>query len=321
MAKRTLSISVIALIAICVAGWLDRSNWPGRHPGALEKWEANWHANRSVVLNSRLPADLEPASTLGEVIEAMDSHDQVNAWAAWGAFKSNGASAGGDTELDPSIPLAGRTVEDVLLQMQAGTAWEETIAWDIIPDESRVTVLPLRLQYREVTTQVWDLRDILERPPLVRHWADRLLHGISTRKEREGQLIDAVQELDKRTWGATFDDSVTINNMNNLKTMPDGSSPNGIMLITVSDRTNAALLDAIWRIRATNFALGLVPTALGGLLIGSTTVVIVTRLLKHFRRLENRCANCGYDLRESPDRCPECGQPVEDGAAEPAPAG
>jgi rubrerythrin len=46
---------------------------------------------------------------------------------------------------------------------------------------------------------------------------------------------------------------------------------------------------------------------------GIASLLVLARLLsaisnRHYQRLANRqCVNCGYDLRESTERCPECG--------------
>src|SRR5688572_14037549 len=69
---------------------------------------------------------------------------------------------------------------------------------------------------------------------------------------------------------------------------------------------------AIWGYRITERSF-----ALPYWLLCLATLIAPSRWLWTWRRArtavrQNRCANCGYDLRASAERCPECGTPRED---------
>jgi hypothetical protein len=64
------------------------------------------------------------------------------------------------------------------------------------------------------------------------------------------------------------------------------------------------------------------PLAIAWLLSGALPTVWYALLLRREktardRRANNQCIACGYDLRSSPDRCPECGTAVRAGNARP----
>ena len=49
-------------------------------------------------------------------------------------------------------------------------------------------------------------------------------------------------------------------------------------------------------------------------ILGIPVLLIALAYLRRDKWLERRkrglCVRCGYDLRESPERCPECGEPA-----------
>ena len=49
----------------------------------------------------------------------------------------------------------------------------------------------------------------------------------------------------------------------------------------------------------------------GGIFWGAVAFFVPRKYQRLDRQKRGQCPICGYDLRESPDRCPECGTPVE----------
>jgi predicted amidophosphoribosyltransferase len=56
----------------------------------------------------------------------------------------------------------------------------------------------------------------------------------------------------------------------------------------------------------------IVPLWLPALLAGVLPAArVASWLIRYRRRQRHLCPSCGYDLRASPERCPECGEGTE----------
>jgi hypothetical protein len=64
-----------------------------------------------------------------------------------------------------------------------------------------------------------------------------------------------------------------------------------------------------------------VPLWFLALVFASTPAMYLSRSLRRNREAGRECCRvCGYDLRATPERCPECGTPVQPASAQPAEA-
>ena len=83
-----------------------------------------------------------------------------------------------------------------------------------------------------------------------------------------------------------------------------------LMLLAIANGPGTLELLRDWR--------GNAPLLVGltGLFVASVTlggIVVYARAAEERSPDRGRCRRCGYDLRASPDRCPECGEPVKPG--------
>jgi hypothetical protein len=83
-------------------------------------------------------------------------------------------------------------------------------------------------------------------------------------------------------------------------------------------------LEIMQAVRAVDYARASLPYRVGfwdafsmsscfGPLVALAMIFYDRRRIRRERKDSGKCLNCGYELRASPDRCPECGTPVPHG--------
>ncbi len=79
------------------------------------------------------------------------------------------------------------------------------------------------------------------------------------------------------------------------------------------DAQDAKHLQTLVTIEAKTARTWATTTAIWGSLAAVQTVIVARAVQRHradTRRADGLCASCGYDVRATPGRCPECGTPV-----------
>lgn len=274
---------LVAFLAAAAAGWWWWwHDWPGPHPRAVEQLDqhmAAWNA----WLDQRLPDTAPPVHSPEELSETLAQLTDPPP-------DFPGIHSIGVGEPDS---IAGLTVREAL-----SVVWERTVqgppgtsftrSWLSAPDE-RPDVAMLNMRH---------LRK--------RWWSPSILRRLfATPDTGLTQAADSI--LQQRI----------------MRALPQASPPDSFvargdsLMMFSSGRTAAVAEDVFWRIRMEAFVFDLALIAIVAGLLALASQVAAARYLARRRLRAGFCRGCGYDLRASPGRCPECGRPAAAASANP----
>jgi hypothetical protein len=288
---RRLGVSLlIALAAAAVMGWLWRDDWPGPHPRSvarLNEHVAEWQTWRE----QRLPDNAAPVGSAADLMERLEQTDPPVSLLPMSLTQSIG---------EP-LHIAGMTVEQAIEAV--GQREGENAA-----RAGYASASSLRVAWWESTPEANFIYASLDMGHLPKRWWSpqvlwyRLVKapaGTSTAQAAE-QLI--VARLKENTVASPY--------------WPDEAEP--LLIESVHRnlvaqgivRNNALATDLLWRMRieALTFDLAIVGLIAGGLALLAQRAWANLRRSWRFKR--GLCHACGYDLRASQARCPECGLTV-----------
>jgi hypothetical protein len=299
----------VTLIVSFNASWLlwrDRltptglTALPAPQTALQRQFGSRLHAKLAADLRRPLPADFKAARGLRLTLDRLREETGVDIVANYASL----ARPGGVDESAPLAPvqLGGRPLHDALPALLAAVTTAQPLGVEADGD-ALVVDLKSRLG-RDTTTRVYDVRDLLPAappppPPAI---------NAASVKVAADAIVTAIQrDVAPETWRRPHigDDYSRVGRVRHFA---------GQLIVQHTPTGHQDVVDYLNTIRigrARRDFGSRAGTLMGGSVAAVLAVALVRRMLvRRAARLAGLCRTCGYDLRASSDRCPECGTPV-----------
>ena len=308
---RTALILLLVASVASVASWKRWHYFVSRDPLMPPAYPTPTRADRnhgrpvpaavSRILDRPLPAFTRLDGRFRDAVDTLRGTG-LNVFVDWRSLERVGVAR--DTPV--SVDAGGLTVSEALTRLLAAASTKgrpRLGALDFHIDDKVVTVSTREALAGNTLTRVYDVRDLVRTAPAPGGGAKGAAPRVPpppprTDPARLARLIGKIQVVEPDTWR---DKGGQVGAVRELQ---------GQLIVTQTPWNQRLIVYTLererWWLRWREFLVRAAPTVL--LPVALVAALLATPWLRRRRaRLAGRCETCGYDLRATPARCPECG--------------